>query len=97
MDVAAWALGIPHLVTEKTPGLGRVPLRKSDILSVMAVFTKFFSGFFALSFDQVVKLAMVVIVGDATGRFGWCLPEKGEDDDSDADQEEITFFKGKSH
>ena len=84
-------------MTEKTAGLGRVSLRKSDLLSVMAVFTKLFSGFFALSFDQVVKLAMVVIVGDATGRFGWCLPEKGEDDDSDADQEEITFFKGKSH
>ena len=95
--MAAWTLRIPHLVTEKTPGLGRVSLRKSDLLSVMAVFTKLFSGFFALSFDQVVKLAMVVIVGDATGRFGWCLPEKGEDDDSDADQEEITFFKGKSH
>jgi hypothetical protein len=97
LDVAAWKLGISHLVTEETPGLGRVPLRKSDILTVMAVFTKLFSGFFALSFDQLVKLAMVVIVGYATGRFGWCLPEKGEDNYSDADQEEITFFKRKSH
>ena len=92
-----WLLGISHLVTEKTPGLGRVPLRKSDILIVMAVFTKLFGGFFTLGFDQVVKLAMVVIVGNATGRFGWCLPEKGENDDSDADQEKITFFKRKSH
>ena len=82
MDVAA--LGIFHLVTEKTPGLGRVPFRKSNILTVMAVFTKLFSGFFTLGFNQLVKLAMVVIVGNATGRFGWCLPEKGEDDDSDA-------------
>jgi hypothetical protein len=92
-----WLLGISHLVTEKTPGFGGVSLRKSDILTVMAIFTKLFGGFFTLGFDQIVKLAMVVIVGNATGRFGWSLPKKGEDDYSDADQEEITFFKRKSH
>ena len=79
-------------MTEKTAGLGRVSLRKSDTFVVMAFFAKLFSGFFAFSFDKVVKLAMVVIVGDAAGRLGWCLPEKGEDDDSDADQKEITLF-----
>ena len=84
-------------MAEEASGFGGVPLRKSDVLTVMAVFTKLFSGFFALGFNQLVKLAMVVIIGDATGRFGWCLPEKGEDDDSDADQDKITFFKRKSH
>jgi hypothetical protein len=96
-DVLAWTLGRSHFVTEEAPGFGGMSLRKRDILIVMTVFTKFFSGFFALGFNQVVKLAMVVIVGDATGRFGGGLPEKGEDDDSDADQKEITFFKIKSH
>jgi hypothetical protein len=54
-------------VTEETPSLGRVPLRKGNALIIVTFFTELFSGFLALGFDQIVKLTVVVIVGDATG------------------------------
>ena len=66
-------------MAEKTPVLGGMSFGEGNVIFVVTVFTELLCGFLALGFDKIMELTMVVIVGNATGRFGWCLPEKGQD------------------
>jgi hypothetical protein len=89
--------GILHFMTEEAAEFCRVTFGELDIIFVVTILAKFFGSFFSLGIDDIIELAMVVIIGDAAGRLRWRLQEESQDYDSYADQQEITFFKRKCH
>ena len=79
-------LWVIHLVAEEAAIFSWMTFRKSNRVLVVAFFAELFRGFFPISLEDIVKTLMIIIVGDATGRFRWGLPEECEDHDSDSDQ-----------
>ena len=84
-------------MTEKATVLGWVTFWERDIVLIVAVFAELLGSFLAVGLNELMVLAMIVIKRDATGRFGWGLPQKSQDHDSNPDQKKIAFFKSKSH
>jgi hypothetical protein len=79
-------------MTEKAAVLGWMTFRKRDGLLIVAVLTELFGSFLAIGLNELMVLAMVVVEGDATGRFRGSLPQESQNQDSNSDEKKIAFF-----
>ena len=96
-DLRRQISGPLELVAEEAAVFGRMPFRECDVVGVVTFFAELLGGFPPLVTGDVIKLAVRIVVGDPAGRFRRCLPEEGQDDDGDAEQDQVSFFQGECH